>query len=306
MWSLDGLEGRLKEHSEFIDSLMCLIPPKHYFKNDPNASDDEEKFQPNKKKRIPKQVLKEQKKQAKRQKLDPNNLKTVQELQIEKLHKIQQEKQKEKEQKDDEVNKEEDDEDEDDDEIEYDVDVKIEKKDSDEEQIEKDTDDEEEEENDKESQSDLVDGAESDEDDKNKIITVAKNNGDIKKGVDIKKSGSVKRKIDDVHLKVKLQDKIVKIGRLKRLDPEKAAELQVKEAWDKAFLKAQGEKVKDDPKLLAKTIKKKIIKKRKSEKAWEDRIESVEKSMAERQKTRTENIKARIDAKNKKKKNKRK
>lgn len=167
---------------------------------------------------------------------------------------------------------------------------------------------------------------------------VAKNNGDIKKGVDIKKSGSVKRKIgdddieedslqdnglkfakfdfaeekkkkkkiDDVHLKVKLQDKIVKIGRLKRLDPEKAAELQVKEAWDKAFLKAQGEKVKDDPKLLAKTIKKKIIKKRKSEKAWEDRIESVEKSMAERQKTRTENIKARIDAKNKKKKNKRK
>ncbi|CAG8462027.1 8721_t:CDS:10 [Funneliformis caledonium] len=272
MWSLDGLEGRLKEHSEFIDSLMCLIPPKHYFKNDPNASDDEEKFQPNKKKRIPKKVLKEQKKQAKRQKLDPKNLKTVQELQIEKLHKIQQEKQKEKEQEDD----------------------------------EKDIDDEEEEESDKESQSDLEDGAESDEDDKNKIITVAKNNGDIKKGVDIKKSGSVKRKIDDVHLKVKLQDKIVKIGRLKRLDPEKAAELQVKEAWDKAFLKAQGEKVKDDPKLLAKTIKKKIIKKRKSEKAWEDRIESVEKSMAERQKTRTENIKARIDVKNKKKKNKRK
>ena len=48
----------------------------------------------------------------------------------------------------------------------------------------------------------------------------------------------------------------------------KAAELHEKEAWGKVFKKAQGEKVKDDPKLLKKTIKKKIISKKKSEKTW--------------------------------------
>ncbi len=48
----------------------------------------------------------------------------------------------------------------------------------------------------------------------------------------------------------------------------KVTELHEKEAWSKVFRKAQGEKVKDDPKLLAKTIKRKTIKKKKSEKAW--------------------------------------
>ena len=48
----------------------------------------------------------------------------------------------------------------------------------------------------------------------------------------------------------------------------KAAELHEKEAWDKVFKKAQGEKVKDDPKLLAKTIKRNVIKKKKSENIW--------------------------------------
>lgn len=48
----------------------------------------------------------------------------------------------------------------------------------------------------------------------------------------------------------------------------KAIELHEKEAWSKIFKKAQGEKVKDDPRLLKKTIKKKVISKKKSEKAW--------------------------------------
>jgi len=48
----------------------------------------------------------------------------------------------------------------------------------------------------------------------------------------------------------------------------KAVELHEKEVWSKVFKRAQGEKVKDDPKLLRKTIKKKIISKKKSEKAW--------------------------------------
>ncbi|CAI2163167.1 1665_t:CDS:10 [Funneliformis geosporum] len=350
-WSLDGLEDRLKEHSEFIDSLLCLIPPKHYFKNDPNASDDEEKFQPNKKKRIPKQVINEQKKQAKKQKSqsdsdddaesdeenDKNKIITesrkkdspkiqpvpdrlariihskrladttnTDSSKKDKRKKLQEFKKQQKKlkQKQSKINKEDGSQ------------IKSEEKNI---NVHEDTN--------KEGVSKKVGDIKTGEDFK-------KTGEDIKKaGRDIKKSGSVKRKIgdddieedslqqknglqfakfdfadgkkkkkkiDDVHLKVKLQDKIEKVKELKKKDPEKAADLQEKEAWDKAFLKAQGEKVKDDPKLLAKTIKKKVVKKKKSEKAWKDRIESVENSMAERQKTRTENIKARVDAKNKK------
>jgi hypothetical protein len=48
----------------------------------------------------------------------------------------------------------------------------------------------------------------------------------------------------------------------------KAVELHEKESWSKAIKRAEGEKVKDDPKLLKKTIKKKNMKKKKSEKVW--------------------------------------
>lgn len=48
----------------------------------------------------------------------------------------------------------------------------------------------------------------------------------------------------------------------------KAVEIHEKESWSKALKKAEGEKIKDDPKLLKKTIKKKIMKKKKSEKVW--------------------------------------
>lgn len=48
----------------------------------------------------------------------------------------------------------------------------------------------------------------------------------------------------------------------------KAKELHEKESWSKAIKRAEGEKVKDDPKLLKKTIKKKLIKKKRSEKIW--------------------------------------
>ncbi|CAG8813835.1 35161_t:CDS:2, partial [Racocetra persica] len=94
-----------------------------------------------------------------------------------------------------------------------------------------------------------------------------------------------------------LKSKAEKFEKLKKEDPEKAAKFRENEAWSKALQKARGEKIKDDPKLLKKTIKKINFKKKSSEKAWKERIKAVAKTQAERQQKRTENIQARIDAK---------
>ncbi|CAG8616872.1 10398_t:CDS:2 [Ambispora leptoticha] len=79
LYSLDGLEIRIKENSDFLDSVISLIPPKHYFKNEPdvqsdNAEDRAQTYQPNKRRRLAKQVLKEQKKRAKKLKLHQETL----------------------------------------------------------------------------------------------------------------------------------------------------------------------------------------------------------------------------------------
>lgn len=68
---------------------------------------------------------------------------------------------------------------------------------------------------------------------------------------------------------------------------------------------AQGEKVKDDVKLLKKTIKREETFKKKSSKEWGERKSTVSKQKDHKQKRREENLKARIDAaKNKGKKEK--
>ncbi|CAG8845229.1 35062_t:CDS:2, partial [Racocetra persica] len=58
LWKLDGLEDRIKAHSDFIDSIISLIPPKHYFKNYPSISDDEDKQSHHKRKKFSKEALK--------------------------------------------------------------------------------------------------------------------------------------------------------------------------------------------------------------------------------------------------------
>lgn len=74
---------------------------------------------------------------------------------------------------------------------------------------------------------------------------------------------------------------------------DKAIELKEKQAWKNALSKAQGEKVKDDPILLKKSVKKLEQMKKSSQKKWEKRIENVNKQKEERQKKRTENIQKR-------------
>ncbi|KAK3832627.1 MAG: surfeit locus protein 6-domain-containing protein [Linnemannia elongata] len=96
-----------------------------------------------------------------------------------------------------------------------------------------------------------------------------------------------------------------KLAALQVADPEKASALKEKDTWRKALQLAQGEKVKDDVKLLKKTIKREETFKKKSSKEWGERKSTVSKGKDQKQKKREENLKARIDAaKNKGKKEK--
>lgn len=60
---------------------------------------------------------------------------------------------------------------------------------------------------------------------------------------------------------------------------------------------ASGEKVKDDPKLLKKTLKREQKQKEKSGREWVDRKHTVQKGIQDRQKKRQDNLQARKDSK---------
>lgn len=93
--------------------------------------------------------------------------------------------------------------------------------------------------------------------------------------------------------KIKATDR--KINELKEAgETEKALEIKNDLAWKKAFDKVDGKKVKDDPKLLYKAIKKRKVEKKKSKKQWTDRKQKVEHDISSRQKKRNENINKRI------------
>ncbi|KAH9904335.1 surfeit locus protein 6-domain-containing protein [Xylariomycetidae sp. FL2044] len=85
--------------------------------------------------------------------------------------------------------------------------------------------------------------------------------------------------------------------RLQGMDEEKRKDVEEKELWLTARKHAAGEKIKDDEKMLKKTIKRKDHAKKKSEKEWAARKDGVAKSMKDRQKKREENIKKRRDEK---------
>ncbi|KAG8200514.1 hypothetical protein JTE90_000591 [Oedothorax gibbosus] len=95
----------------------------------------------------------------------------------------------------------------------------------------------------------------------------------------------------------KAEKKKEKLENLKTVNPEKAQSVEEKEKWKKAILKSENVKIKDDPQLLKKSIKREEKIKQKKGKAWKERIEETEGKKKARQEKRTKNIKQRKDDK---------
>lgn len=87
------------------------------------------------------------------------------------------------------------------------------------------------------------------------------------------------------------------LEKLEQEDRQKADELKSKIKWDKVFKHAEGQKVKDDPKLLLKTLKKKKKIKEASKRKWEERLNTQKKLQEDKQKLRKQHLKERKEMK---------
>ncbi|KAJ2890201.1 hypothetical protein GGI21_006260 [Coemansia aciculifera] len=119
-------------------------------------------------------------------------------------------------------------------------------------------------------------------------------------------TGAIMKK-KSVHVKqqlAKVENKKREMDELRKVDSAKADLLEEKDKWGKALDLAKGEKVKDDPKLLRKTVRRDEQQKKKSSREWHDRKETVATKIKERAQKRETNIKTRIDAKKMKKQGK--
>ena len=86
-----------------------------------------------------------------------------------------------------------------------------------------------------------------------------------------------------------------KVDKLQETDSDAAKNLKQKQQWQNVLQKAEGIKVKDDPELLKKAMKKREKIKKKSKKNWQERSEKVEAKMKQRQDKRKANIKKKKD-----------
>ncbi|XP_063425274.1 surfeit locus protein 6 homolog [Mytilus trossulus] len=95
----------------------------------------------------------------------------------------------------------------------------------------------------------------------------------------------------------KVEKKKQKIEKLKETNPDAAKAVASKESWKKVMAKAEGEKIKDDPNLLKKSLKKKEKFKEKRKKQWDERTSQTEHRMKAQQDKRQKNIDSRKKAK---------
>ncbi|KAJ5294778.1 hypothetical protein N7508_009599 [Penicillium antarcticum] len=88
-----------------------------------------------------------------------------------------------------------------------------------------------------------------------------------------------------------------KSARLAEMDPTKRADVEEKDRWLNAKKRAHGERVRDDTSLLKKALKRKETAKKKSEREWRDRLDTVARSKEQRQTKRDDNLRKRRDEK---------
>ncbi|KAF9306790.1 surfeit locus protein [Mortierella antarctica] len=380
-FAIDGIEERIKAHGSSFDSLLKLIPAQYYITKELTEEEQNSKYQHNKKRSAPKQEIKDRSKKAKKAKLDPENIKSVSDIQSELASK---------------GNNSDDDEDEDDeDEDEDDNDQIMGSDNEDDDVIEDDSEaplmgkktpthnfegllaqvqtaaqqpvqppqsilelrakleerlakfrgrrgaaEANNAANKPTSRQAILEARLKRKKDKKASQKLAKEkraaggsegllvkeasesssmNGGRPSASSINDKGEVrfskfefaglqKKKKGPTDAKGQLsmvEAHKEKLAALQVADPEKANALKEKDTWKKALQLAQGEKVKDDVKLLKKTIKREETFKKKSSKEWGERKSTVAKGKDQKQKKREENLKARIDAaKNKGKKDK--
>ncbi|KAJ3035409.1 surfeit locus protein [Rhizophlyctis rosea] len=343
--ALEGLTERLAHNKACFDSLVELIPPKYYLTQD-NDQEPTGKYAYNKKNKAPKQAIKEATKKAKKAKLDPENYKSVLDLQSEAAEAEKKKKESQNEGGDDEGDEDEGDDDDVADEMEVDdedepsvqpmptgsitelrakiqnrlaelaakrggagkegkpgettprsrqeiLDRRAKRKAEKKAAIAK--------KKDKKKKGDDTAGmsvpakAKEGRND-GKPVADAVSFGKLDFGVP--ESGSKKRKADLAGQLKQAEAKKAKLETLSKTAPEKAAAIAEKQAWNKLEQLAEGEKVKDDVKLLKKTVKRKEQEKAKSAQTWNDRQAQVKKEQEQKQKKREENIKARLEARN--------
>lgn len=108
-----------------------------------------------------------------------------------------------------------------------------------------------------------------------------------------------KRNKKNKHSKEELLEKAVAVKEdlEKAKDTEEGKAKAKKVALDAAYLRATGQKVLDDPKLLRKSIKREQKEKLKSAQAWSERNRRVEEAKQAKQQKRTSNLKTRRDTK---------
>ncbi|OQE15488.1 hypothetical protein PENSTE_c028G01030 [Penicillium steckii] len=95
-----------------------------------------------------------------------------------------------------------------------------------------------------------------------------------------------------------------KKARLEGMSAEQRAELEEKDRWLNAKKRAHGERVRDDTSLLKKALKRKETAKKKSEREWKDRLDTVSRMKDQRQNKREENLRKRREEKGNKGKSK--
>ena len=81
-----------------------------------------------------------------------------------------------------------------------------------------------------------------------------------------------------------------KMEKIQDVDSAKAKELKEKAKWKSAISKAEGIKIKNNPDLLMKAMKRKEKMKEKNKKNWDKREDKLDQKMKERQDKRAKNI----------------
>ena len=96
-------------------------------------------------------------------------------------------------------------------------------------------------------------------------------------------------------LLAKAEAKEKKLQEMVAEDEEKGGALEEKKRWCKAVKMARGEKVKDDPSLLRKTMKRLEKKKQSNTRKWKERVRGEQERREAREKRRKQNIKERVN-----------